>query len=159
MRFEGQMALGTGAAGGIGQAIEELNASARLGRVAGHEDILADLADPDAPEDVLKQIAAKTNQLHLLGNNAGLMREGTVEKTSLGDWNPQLRVNLTAPFLMIRHAMPLLRNAKGASVNAGSIEGLGSTPRHPAYSASRAAWITGQVWTIDGGRLSHLSLP
>ena len=164
------------------------------------------------------------------------MREGTVEETSLADWDQQIAVNLTAPFLLIRHAMPLLRAARGAIVNVGSIEGLGNNPRHPAYGASKAGlhgltravavdhgpdgvrcnavapgWIdtplnenfiasmpdpegfrerigglhpvgrtgtpddvaelivwlasdaagfvTGQVWTIDGGRMTKLSLP
>lgn len=49
-----------------------------------------------------------------------------------------MRVNLTAPFLLIKHAMPYLMKNAGAIVNIGSIEGLGSNPRHPAYGASKA---------------------
>ena len=66
------------------------------------------------------------------------MREGTVEETTEADWHLQLQVNLTAPFLLIRHAMPLLKSRGGAIVNVGSIEGLGNNPRHPAYGASKA---------------------
>lgn len=50
----------------------------------------------------------------------------------------QVQVNLTAPFLLIRYAMPLLRMRGGSIVNVGSVEGLGSNPRHPAYGASKA---------------------
>lgn len=240
--FSRKIALVTGASSGMGAATARLlqERGARVftaqRRPAGYEDILADLADPNTPEEILKQVNAKAGKLDLLVNNAGIMREGTVEETALEDWHLQLHVNLTAPFLMIRQALPLLRTAGGAIVNVGSIEGLGNNPRHPAYGASKAglhgltravaidhghegircnavapgwidtplnddfiesmpdptgfrqqiggihpmrrtgtpedvarliawlgspeaAWITGQVWTIDGGRMAQLSLP
>jgi len=144
MRLDGKVALVTGASSGMGAATADLLAqegarvfTAQRG-VAGHEDIAADLADPEAPERVLAQVAARAGRLDILVNNAGIMREGTVEETSLDDWDLHLRINLTAPFLMIRHALPLLRASRGSIVNVGSIEGLGSNPRHPAYGASKA---------------------
>ena len=106
-----------------------------------YEDILVDFAEPNAPAKVIDVITRETDRLDILVNNAGVMREGTVEETSLDDWQLQLQVNLTTPFLLIRHAMPLLRIARGAIVNVGSIEGLGNNPRHPAYGASKAAMI------------------
>ena len=241
-RYEGKVALVTGASSGIGAATarglaeEGARVFTAQRRAAGFEDIVTDLSDSGAPEALTAEITARADRLDLLVNNAGVMREGTVEETSAEDWQLHLAVNLTAPFLLIRHALPLLKKSRGAVVNVGSIEGLGSNPRHPAYCASKAGlhgltravavdhgpdgvrcnavapgWIdtalnedfiesmpdpaafrariggihplrrtgapeevaklilwlgseeaafdTGQVWTIDGGRMTQLSLP
>ena len=240
--LQGKIALVTGASSGMGAETARLlsDGGARVFAAqrgpSDFEDIAVDFADPSAPEKAIDQIAKATGQLDILVNNAGVMREGTVEETSLDDWFLQIQINLTAPFLLIRYAMPLLRAARGAIVNVGSIEGLGSNPRHPAYGASKAglhgltravavdhgpdgvrcnavapgwidtplnedfiaslaepaafrakiggihplgrtgaplevaelicwlasdaaSFVTGQVWTIDGGRISKLSLP
>ena len=240
--FQGKIALVTGASSGMGAETARLlsDGGARVFAAqrgpSDFEDIAVDFADPSAPEKAIDQIAKATGQLDILVNNAGVMREGTVEETSLDDWHLQMQINLTAPFLLIRYAMPLLRAARGAIVNVGSIEGLGNNPRHPAYGASKAglhgltravavdhgpdgvrcnavapgwidtplnedfiaslaepaafrakiggihplartgapqevaelicwlasdaaSFVTGQVWTIDGGRMSKLSLP
>ena len=142
--FTGKVALVTGASSGMGAATARVLAD-RGARVfaaqrgaSEHEDIAADFADPGAPEHVISEVMSKAGQLDVLVNNAGVMREGTVEESTVEDWHFQLQVNLTAPFLLIRHAMPMLRAGGGAIVNVGSIEGLGSNPRHPAYGASKA---------------------
>lgn len=80
----------------------------------------------------------RAGKLDVLVNNAGLMQEASVEATSLADWHRSLTVNLTAPFMLIRAALPHLRNTSGSIVNTGSIEGLGANPGHVAYSASKA---------------------
>lgn len=140
----GKVALVTGASSGVGAATARLlsEGGARVfcaqRGVSGHEDIAADFADPAAPEAVINAISDTAGGLDILINNAGVMLEGTVEEMPQEAWHLQLQVNLTAPFLLIRHAMPLLRQGGGSIVNVGSIEGLGSNPRHPAYCASKA---------------------
>jgi meso-butanediol dehydrogenase/(S,S)-butanediol dehydrogenase/diacetyl reductase len=143
-RFEGKIALVTGASSGMGQATARQLAAegarvfcAQRSKTEG-DWVDADLLDPKAPKRIIDHIEQTTGRLDILVNNAGLMREGTVEETSLEDWHSQLALNLTAPFLLTRYAMPMLRAAKGAIVNVGSIEGLGNNPRHPAYGASKA---------------------
>ena len=143
-RFDGKIALVTGASSGMGKVTADrlANEGARVFTAqrgaAAHEVIVADFADPSVPEQVIHQIQDIAGGLDILINNAGVMREGTVEETSEEDWHLQLQVNLTAPFLLTRFAMPLLKQGGGAIVNVGSIEGLGSNPRHPAYCASKA---------------------
>ena len=66
------------------------------------------------------------------------MKEATAEHTTLEDWQATIAVNLTAPFLLIKYALPHLRKSAGSIVNIGSIEGLGSNPQHSAYCASKA---------------------
>tara|TARA_B100001173_G_scaffold45791_2_gene36512 strand:+ start:73 stop:804 length:732 start_codon:yes stop_codon:yes gene_type:complete len=242
INFKNKVALVTGASSGIGAAIAKKlsNQGARVFAAqrssSDYEDILSDLSDPKAPEEIISVIKKVTGRLDILINNAGIMTEGNVEETTLKNWNQHLAINLTAPFLLIREAMPLLRESRGSIVNVGSVEGLGNNPRHPAYGASKsglhgltravavdhgedgvrcnavapgwidtplnenfvkgmddpigfreklsnihpigrsgqpsevaelicwlvsdaASFVTGQVWTIDGGRMTKLSLP
>ena len=136
------IALITGASSGIGLATAEVLIQQGFDVVTcqrrpapGFRSIIADIADPNEPTRVI----AALDRLDVLVNNAGLMLEGTVEESSLADWNAQIALNLTTPFLMIKAAMPLLKQSPQASiVNVGSIEGIGSNPRHPAYCASKA---------------------
>ena len=144
-RFTDKVALVSGASSGIGQACARRFAdegarvfTVQRRRAEGFETIQADLADKGAPQQVIAGVVEKAGRLDVLVNNSGLMQEGTVEEMSLDDWELTLAVNLTAPFMLIKHAMPYLRDALGVIVNIGSIEGLGSNPRHSAYCASKA---------------------
>jgi len=243
MSLAEQVALVTGGRSGIGAAcataLAEQGArvfTAQRGDDPAHESIEADFLDSDAPRRVIESVMARGGRLDILVNNAGIMREGTALEASPRDWAETLQVNLTAPFLLIKSALPHLIETKGRVVNVGSVEGLASNPRHPAYCASKgglhaltraiavdhgpdgvrcnavapgwidtdlntafidslgdpelfrdqigdihpvgrtgkpeevaalvtwlasdaSAFVTGQVWTIDGGRMAKLSLP
>ena len=145
MRFEGKTVLITGGRSGIGRATAErfADAGARVftaqrGEDDQFESIIADLADPAMPQNVIDQVIEQSGRLDVLVNNAGIMKEASVEDMPLEDWMQTIQINLTAPFLMIKAALPYLRQTKGAIVNTGSIEGLGSNPMHAAYGASKA---------------------
>ena len=139
-------ALITGASSGIGEAIARrfaaegyrvLSAQRRPAPVG--ESLSADLLQPGAAQAVMAQLRALTDRLDIVVNNAGLMLEGTAEESSEADWQAQMDLNLSLPFLLIREALPLLRQSGGgAIVNIGSVEGLAANPRHPAYAASKA---------------------
>lgn len=241
--FRDKVVLITGGRSGIGAACAGAFAAegatvvtAQRGRDEQYEWVAADFLDPEAPRQVIDRVVESHGRLDVLVNNAGVMREGSVLEASECDWAETLQVNLTAPFLLIKHAMPHLIDSGGAIVNIGSIEGLGANPGHPAYGASkaglhgltravavdhggdgvrcnavapgwidtelnlefmaglgepeavrarlaelhpagrtgtpgdvaalvvwlaspRAGFVTGQVWTVDGGRMAKLSLP
>jgi meso-butanediol dehydrogenase / (S,S)-butanediol dehydrogenase / diacetyl reductase len=144
-RFDEKVALVTGGRSGIGQAIAQRlrDEGARVfiaQRLASSEfeSIEADFSDAAAPAHVVDALAAKAGKLDVLVNNAGMMLEARIEDMALDAWELTLRVNLTASFLLIKAALPYLRQSRGAIVNVGSIEGLGSNPRHAAYCASKA---------------------
>ena len=160
MRFEGKTVLITGGRSGIGRATAERFADegAEVFTVQRGEDhrlhgISADLADPAAPQQAFEQVIRKSGRLDVLVNNAGIMKETSVEDMPLDDWMQTIQINLTAPFLMIKAALPHLRQTQGAIVNTGSIEGLGSNPMHAAYGASKAGLhgLTKAVAVDHGG--------
>jgi len=243
LNFKSKTVLITGASRGIGLACaKEFEAqgahviTAQRSQSADFESIIADLSQPDYCAQVIDKVVTKTGRLDVLVNNAGVMQEASVEHMSLADWEKTLTVNLTIPFLLIKHALPYLREDQGSIVNIGSIEGLGSNPGHAAYCTSKsglhgltraiavdhgdqgircnavapgwidtdlneefiesmddptafresiaaihplnrtgspnevaklvcflaseqASFITGQIYTVDGGRMSKLSLP
>lgn len=143
--LSGKVALVTGASSGIGAAIADrfdlagATVITAQRKDAKHPTIKADLLDPTEPERVIREVVDIEGQLDILVNNAGLMREGLTEETELSDWNDTIALNLTTPFLLIKHAIPHMKAfGGGAIVNIGSIEGLGSNPQHSAYCASKA---------------------
>ncbi|MBB3139709.1 SDR family NAD(P)-dependent oxidoreductase [Halomonas organivorans] len=145
MRFQDKIALVTGGRSGIGQAIARRlrDEGARVFTAQRSQDtefewLPADFTDPTSPAQVVTELVSRAGRLDVLVNNAGLMQESSVEAMSCEDWQRNLMVNLTAPFLMIQAALPYLRRTQGSIVNVGSIEALGSNPGHAAYCASKA---------------------
>ncbi|MFD1360102.1 SDR family NAD(P)-dependent oxidoreductase [Lentibacillus salinarum] len=144
-RFENKVALVTGGRSGIGQAIARrlrdegaTVITAQRGKDEEFDWIEADFSDSDSSERIVKEVIARTGQLDVVINNAGMMQEASIEEMSVEDWQRNLSVNLTAPFLLIQAALPYLRQTKGSIVNTGSTEGLAANPQHAAYCASKA---------------------
>lgn len=144
-RFENKVALVTGGRSGIGRAIARrlhdegaTVITAQRGKDEEFDWIPADFSDPHIPEQIVAEVIARTGRLDVLINNAGMMQEAAIEDMSLEDWQRNLSVNLTTPFLLIRSALPHLRKTRGNIVNTGSVEGLGANPGHAAYCATKA---------------------
>ncbi|MEM9221197.1 MAG: SDR family oxidoreductase [Pseudomonadota bacterium] len=144
-RFSGKVALVTGGRSGIGRAIavrlRDEGArvlTAQRGADLEFEAVTADFSDPENPAAVVREVVGRVGRIDVLVNNAGVMREARIEEMDLADWQTTLAVNLTAPFLMIKAALPHLRSTRGSIVNVGSVEGLGANPNHAAYCASKA---------------------
>ena len=144
-RFRQKVALVTGGRSGIGRAIArrlrdegaEVH-TAQRGADEEFQSVSVDFSDPSSAETAVAEVIERSGALDVLVNCAGMMQEVRVEGMSLEDWQRNLAVNLTGPFLMVRAALPHLRETRGTIVNVGSIEGLGSNPGHAAYSAAKA---------------------
>ena len=159
-RFDSGTALVTGGRSGIGRAVARRLrdegaqiCTAQRGADEEFPSVAVDLSDPDSAEAAVTEVVERFGALDVLVNCAGMMQEASVEDMSVEDWQRNLAVNLTGPFLMIRAALPRLRETRGSIVNVGSIEGLGSNPGHAAYSASKAGLhgLTRAVAVDHGG--------
>jgi 3-oxoacyl-[acyl-carrier protein] reductase len=147
----GQVGVVTGGSGGIGGAI--VRALAAAGARAVALDIAAppandipweacDVRDDAAVRDAVQRVFAQRQRLDLVVHAAGVSRDAVVWKMPVEDWDLVQEVNLRGAFLLLRHAVPLLRRgAGGAIVLIGSINGSRGKFGTAAYSASKAGLI------------------
>jgi len=134
----------TGAGSGIGREIalrlrdrgDELVLVVRSpDRAADFPDarvLVADLADPAAVEGL-----ALPDRLDSVVHAAGVVDLGPVAELSAASWDEQLRVNLVAPAVLTRVALPALRAARGTVVFVNSGAGLRANPGWAPYAASK----------------------
>lgn len=161
-RFEGKAALVTGAGRGIGAAAARRLAAegAAVGVVDFDLDVAEDVAAeirgtggvaaafgcdvrrPDQVEATVAEVVAALGGLDVLISNAGIQRYGTVETTTMQDWDDVIATNLTGPFLMARFAVPHLRaRGGGAIVNTASVQAFATQESVVAYSASKGGVV------------------
>ena len=144
MRFDGQKALVTGAAGGIGRAI--VTKLRREGAIVltsdrvGDCDIIGELTDPNFADALPTRAAEEMGGLDIVMNNAGVITRGKITDTTDADYALTMGVNVEAPFRICRAAIPIMAAAGGgAIVNTSSCWGLRPGPDHPLYVMSKAA--------------------
>lgn len=99
---------------------------------AGATVLVADLADPESLEG-LELPASLDSVVHA----AGVVDLGAVAELSTEAWRSQLEVNLLAPAVLTRLALPALRAARGTVVFVNSGAGLRANPGWSAYAASK----------------------
>lgn len=162
MRFEGKVAVVTGAATGIGAATAIAfgaeGASVVLGDVnqlaldertreiqsAGGQAI-AVVADASKAADAQRMVAeavAAFGGVDYLVASAGIQTYGTVVDTEEDTWDRTLAVNAKGVYLAAKYCIPeMVKRGGGAIVNVASVQGLFSQPNVAAYSASKGAVI------------------
>jgi 3-oxoacyl-[acyl-carrier protein] reductase len=158
--LEGQVAIVTGAATGIGEAIAARLSSAgatiavvdmnlagaeavAAGLPNGSFAIEADVSKSASVDKAVAQIHAKTGRIDILVNNAGIAGTAAyVWEQTDADWERMLGINLTGVFNFCRAVVPHMRSrGYGRIVNIASIAGKEGNPRMSPYSATKAGVI------------------
>jgi meso-butanediol dehydrogenase/(S,S)-butanediol dehydrogenase/diacetyl reductase len=99
---------------------------------------VADIGDPSAARELIAAVAAQFGRLDGLVLNAGILIGKPFAETLLEDWNQQIAINLTGPFVLAQAALPHLLAQKGAIVSVSSVGAVQTGPGLAAYSASKA---------------------
>ena len=91
--------------------------------------------------------------LHVLFNNAGIIRRATILETSEADWDRVMEVNVKGIFLVSRRAVPVMARAGGGVIiNTASNWGLVGGARGAVYCASKGAVVLlTKAMAIDHG--------
>jgi 3-oxoacyl-[acyl-carrier protein] reductase len=156
-------ALVTGASRGIGAAIaralakdgwpvgvnyrsdsESANAVVKEIESAGGQALAlaADVADPQAPDQLFEALEAKFGPVLVLVNNAGISRDDLTPSLGDEEWDAVIDTDLTAAFRFTRRALkPMLRARAGRIVNISSVVGLRANPGQANYAAAKAGLI------------------
>jgi 3-oxoacyl-[acyl-carrier protein] reductase len=162
-RLDGQTALITGSAQGIGRAIAEAlaaegakivisdidenlakNTAEEIARVHGVETIhlKADVSSAQDAENLVKYATDKFGKLDILVNNAGVTRDNLLIRMSEQEWDTVINVNLKGVFNCTRAAAKvMMRQRSGRIVNISSVVGLMGNPGQANYSASKGGVI------------------
>jgi len=111
---------------------EELTGQARVLTVR------MDVADADACASLFKKAMLEFGHVHVLVNNAGYHERGLVENIGAEDLGKMIDVNLKAPIILSRLAIPYIRESGGgAIINVASLAGRAPIPAAATYSASK----------------------
>jgi 3-oxoacyl-[acyl-carrier protein] reductase len=164
MKFEGKVALVTGAARGIGEAIAltlaregadvvvtdvDLEGAQRvaqeierLGRKA--RAIQADVSQREAVKQLVSEAVSLFGTVDILVNNAGIIRRGTFIEHNPQEWEKVLGVNLGGTFNCTQEVVPLMIKQRGGKIiNISYIAGkVGDLASAPSYGASKGAMNT-----------------
>jgi len=156
MRFDGKVAVVTGAATGMGAATAKLfaaegaqlvlgdineNAGRALADELGGAFVACDVGVKDDVEKLIAAAVARHGRIDILFNNAGIGHYGKTPATSAEAWERVIAVDLNATFYACHAAIPHMPKPGGAIINNASISGLGGDHGMSAYNAAKGALV------------------
>ncbi|MFI6905822.1 SDR family NAD(P)-dependent oxidoreductase [Nonomuraea sp. NPDC050394] len=153
--LDGKVAIVTGGASGIGRAtailfakegakvvvadIDAAGARAVAEEIGGTA-VPADVSQPEGCELIVRTAVETYGGLHVLFNNAGIIRRTTALDLDVEEWDRVMAVNVRSVFLMSKYAIPAMTEG-GSIVNTGSGWGLKGGGNAISYCASKAAVV------------------
>lgn len=159
-RVKGKVALVTGAASGIGEAIAKLLAKEGARVVVADIDeakgkkvveeiekdggfsvfMRLDVSKEEEWQKVSEEILDRFGKLDILVNNAGIMLRKSIEEMTLAEWRRVMSINLDGVFLGTKYGIKAMKNKGGSIINISSAVGIIGTPDDTsAYIASKGA--------------------
>ena len=157
MELKGKVAFVTGASSGIGKAVARrfLQQGATVACVARNEEALrafaatipegnahpfpADLTSESERARCVHRVLADLSRIDIMVHAAGVIGSGSIETTSLSDFDAMMNINVRTVFHLTQLALPSLIANKGNIVIISSVAGLRSFPGVLAYCVSKAA--------------------
>jgi NAD(P)-dependent dehydrogenase (short-subunit alcohol dehydrogenase family) len=153
MDFEGKVAIVTGATSGIGMATTRkfVDQGGKVAAVGRKKDVLskiaganiktyaADLLNEKETASLVHGILGDFGGVDVLVNAAGIIANGTIENTTLADYDVMMNINVRSVFYLTQLALPSIIERKGNIVNVSSVTGLRAFPNVLAYCVSKAA--------------------
>ncbi len=159
-RFEGRVAVVSGAAQGMGKAVADRlgqegatvvavdingDGAAKTAKAIGGKSfsVQCDIGEPAAVAKLFGEVAAKAGKLDVLVNVAAIVPFVKWDDLAFDEWRRVLRVNLDGLFLMCRAGSDLMRkNGYGRIVNFSSNSIFAGTPNMAHYVASKGGVLT-----------------
>ena len=163
MRFDGKVAIVTGASRGIGRAVavrlgsggarvvvnyhrnqDAAEQTAQAIRQAGGEALIVqgDVALPETAEALTKGALDAFGRIDILVNNAGITRDTLILRMTVDDWDAVQQTNLKGTFLVTKAVLrPMIRQRGGRIVNLSSISGRMGNAGQANYATTKAGLL------------------
>ena len=100
---------------------------------------LADIREITLAERVVNDTIETFGAIDVLVNAAGIIQNGSIEDTTIDDWDKMMNINLRSVFQLMQKCVPHLEKSKGSVVNVSSVAGTRAFPNVLAYCVSKAA--------------------
>lgn len=156
-RLDGKVAIITGGAGGMGKMhgkyfvkegakviIADLESSdgEKVAEELGSDALFVafDVTSEDSWKDLVKKSEEAFGPVSVLVNNAGIVKQNSIEATSLEEYRQTIHINQDGVFLGMKYVLPSMKKAEnGSIINISSIAGIVGGANNLAYTASKFA--------------------